>query len=88
MACLSLLLYIAATSSAGGRTLLQQVRLGQHDAQCLAAPDATAVAAAKASANPPATTFCPWSAHQSVFAGRNRMVNFGRNESICADAIL
>lgn len=88
MACLSLLLYIAATSSAGGRTLLQHARLGQHDAQCPAVPDAAAVAAAKASANPPATTFCPWSAHQSAFVGRNRMVNFGRNESICADAIL
>lgn len=56
--------------------------------QCPAAPTAAEVAAAKASANPPATTFCPWSTPQSVFKGHDQMVNFGRNESVCADTIM
>lgn len=56
--------------------------------RCPAAPDAAALAAAKASANPPAATFCPWSASQSVFNGNAEMVSFGRNESVCADTIM
>lgn len=55
---------------------------------CSAAPDAAAVAAAKASATPPATTFCPWSSRYSAFNGHTNMVSFGRGESVCADTIL
>lgn len=56
--------------------------------QCPSVPDASAVAAAKASANPPATTYCPWSSPQSVFNQRDQMLSFGRNESVCIDTVM
>jgi cephalosporin hydroxylase len=132
VACISMLIYIVATSNSNARMVVQQVHLATRASvseaaalelcaakgwvdprakqaaqpacpacpacechceaeacpQCPAAPDAAAVAAAKASANPPVTTFCPWSAHQSVFKGHDQMVSFGRNESVCADTII
>lgn len=130
VACLSMLIYIVATSNSSARTVVQQVQLATRASvneaaalqicaargwvdpraqpvekapacpacechceaeacpQCPPVPDASAVAAAKASANPPATTFCPWSTHHSVFNQRDQMLSFGRNESVCIDTIM
>ncbi len=56
--------------------------------QCPEVPGPEAVAAAKAGPHPPAASFCPWSQRYSVFDRNEVMIDFGRGESICVDAIM
>ena len=56
--------------------------------QCPEVPGPEAVAAAKAGPLPPAASFCPWSQRYSVFDRNEVMIDFGRGESVCADAIM